>query len=79
VGASNISGRTLADLALGRESDLVSLPWVGHSSRRWEPEPLRYLASTAIVRTLGSADRAEDRSGRRALRTTFVTPFMPPQ
>jgi glycine/D-amino acid oxidase-like deaminating enzyme len=79
VVAANISGRTLADLALGRDSDLVSLPWVGHRSRRWEPEPLRYLASSAIVRTLGSADRAEDRSGRRALRTVFVKPFMPPQ
>jgi glycine/D-amino acid oxidase-like deaminating enzyme len=79
VVASNISGRTLADLALGRDSELVSLPWVGHRSRKWEPEPLRYLASTAIVRTLGSADRAEDRSGKRALRTVFTSPFMPPQ
>jgi glycine/D-amino acid oxidase-like deaminating enzyme len=76
---SNISGRTLADLALGRDSDLVSLPWVGHRSRRWEPEPLRFMASSAIVRTLASADRAEDRSGRTALRTAFVKPFMPPQ
>jgi hypothetical protein len=79
VVAANISGRTLVDLALGRDSDLVSLPWVGHRSRRWEPEPLRYLASSAIVRTLGSADRGEDRTGRRALRTVFVKPFMPPQ
>ncbi|HEY2604032.1 MAG TPA: FAD-binding oxidoreductase [Thermoleophilaceae bacterium] len=79
VGAANISGRTLADLVLGRDSELVSLPWVGHRSRKWEPEPLRYLASTAIVHTLGSADRAEDRSGRKALRTIFTSPFMPPQ
>jgi glycine/D-amino acid oxidase-like deaminating enzyme len=79
VGAANISGRTLADLVLGRDSDLVSLPWVGHRSRRWEPEPLRYLASTSIVRVLASADRAEDRSGRTAFRTAFVKPFMPPQ
>jgi glycine/D-amino acid oxidase-like deaminating enzyme len=79
VVAANISGRTLADLVLGRDSDLASLPWVGHRSRKWEPEPLRYLASTAIVRTLGSADRAEDRNGRRALRTAFASPFMPPQ
>jgi glycine/D-amino acid oxidase-like deaminating enzyme len=79
VVASNISGRTLAHLALGHESELVSLPWVGHRSRKWEPEPLRYLASTAIVRTLGSADRAEDRRGKRALRTVLTSPFMPPQ
>src|SRR5436190_2276112 len=72
VAAANISGRTLADLALGRDSDLVSMPWVGHRSRRWEPEPFRYVASSAIVRTLASADRAEDRSGRTALRTALV-------
>jgi glycine/D-amino acid oxidase-like deaminating enzyme len=76
---SNISGRTLADLVLGRETDLVSLPWVGHRSRRWEPEPLRYLASSAIVRTLASADRFEDRRDRRALRTALIGPFLPPQ
>jgi len=76
---SNISGRTLADLALGHDTDLVSLPWVGHRSRRWEPEPLRYLASSTVVRTLASADRTEDRTGRPARRTALVRPFMPPQ
>jgi glycine/D-amino acid oxidase-like deaminating enzyme len=75
---SNISGRTLADLALGRDSDLVSLPWVGHRSRRWEPEPLRYLASSAIVRMLGAADSYEDRHDRRAKHTIPLRPFLPP-
>ena len=42
-------------------------------------EPLRYVASSAIVRTLASADRVEDRTGRAARRTSFVQPFMPPQ
>lgn len=75
---SNISGRTLADLALGRNTDLVSLPWVGHRSRRWEPEPLRYLASSAIVRMLGAADSYEDRHDRRAMHTLPLRPFLPP-
>ncbi|GAA4602098.1 glycine/D-amino acid oxidase-like deaminating enzyme [Actinoplanes octamycinicus] len=43
VAATNLAGRTLTDLILGRESDLTRLPWVGHRSRRWEPEPLRWL------------------------------------
>ncbi len=77
VAASNISGRTLADLALGRETDLISLPWVGHRSRTWEPEPLRFIASRAIVRVLRQADRVEDRTGRPARRTVLVSPFMP--
>jgi glycine/D-amino acid oxidase-like deaminating enzyme len=77
VAASNISGRTLADLVLGRDTDLVTLPWVGHHSRRWEPEPLRFLASRAIVRILGQADRYEDRMGRPDRRTRLVAAFMP--
>jgi glycine/D-amino acid oxidase-like deaminating enzyme len=76
VVTSNLLGRTLADLVLRRASELTSLPWVGHRSPRWEPEPLRFLASRAIVGTLGSADRAEDRSDRPARRALFVRPFM---
>jgi glycine/D-amino acid oxidase-like deaminating enzyme len=78
VAASNLAGRTLADLVLGRESELVAMPWVGHRSRRWEPEPLRFLASRAIVRTLGAADRREDASGRRVRRVALLRPFLPP-
>ena len=64
-------GRTLADLVLRRDTRAaVSLPWVGHASPRWEPEPLRFVASRAIVAVMGSADRDEDgataRPGARA-------------
>jgi glycine/D-amino acid oxidase-like deaminating enzyme len=75
--ASNISGRTLADLILGRDTDLLTLPWVGHQSRRWELEPVRFIASRAIINILGQADRVEDRTGRAARRTRLVAPFMP--
>jgi glycine/D-amino acid oxidase-like deaminating enzyme len=77
VAAANIAGRTLADLTLGRDTDLLTLPWVEHRSRRWEPEPLRWLASRAIVRVLADADKREDRTGRRARRTRLIAPFMP--
>jgi glycine/D-amino acid oxidase-like deaminating enzyme len=77
VVATNVSGRTLADLVLGRETDLVSLPWVGHRARNWEPEPLRFLASRAIVELLGSADRHEDRTGRSARRRRVLSPVLP--
>ncbi|MEV4479218.1 NAD(P)/FAD-dependent oxidoreductase [Micromonospora coxensis] len=68
VGASNLAGRTLADLILGRESDLTRLPWVGHRSPRWEPEPLRWLAVNAGLRVMSDADRAEQRTGRPSRR-----------
>lgn len=78
VVAANISGRTLADLVLRRSSERTDLPWVDHRSGRWEPEPLRYIASRAIVGVLLSADRREDRTGKPAARTRLVQPFLPP-
>ncbi|WP_308492824.1 NAD(P)/FAD-dependent oxidoreductase [Microbacterium terrisoli] len=61
VTATNLAGRTLADLVLGRATDLVTLPWVGHRARRWEVEPLRWLAVNAIYAAYGLADRQEAR------------------
>ena len=74
---TSIAGRTLADLILGRESELVSLPWVGHDCRKWEPEPLRAIAANAISGILLSADAAEQRSGQPAKRVRLVRRFMP--
>jgi glycine/D-amino acid oxidase-like deaminating enzyme len=79
VVAANIAGRTLADLALGRDTDRTTLPWVRHRSRSWEPEPLRFMASRMIVRTLERADQIEDHTGRPARRVRLVRPFLPPQ
>ncbi|MEE8330649.1 MAG: FAD-binding oxidoreductase [Acidimicrobiia bacterium] len=64
VAASNLAGRTLADLITGTDSDRVDLPWVGHRSRNWEPEPLRWLAINGALRVMGLADRTEARSGK---------------
>jgi glycine/D-amino acid oxidase-like deaminating enzyme len=66
VAAANLAGRTLADLVTGSDSELTRLPWVQHRSRRWEPEPLRWLGINAALRLAGSADAAERRTGRPA-------------
>jgi glycine/D-amino acid oxidase-like deaminating enzyme len=76
VVSANIAGRTMADLVLNRQSDLVTLPWVGHRNRRWEPEPARFLASRAIVRILADADEHEQQTGKRAARVRLVAPFV---
>jgi glycine/D-amino acid oxidase-like deaminating enzyme len=59
VAPTNMAGRTLADLLLGRESELTSLPWVGHRSRPFEPEPLRFLGARGIYLGYRAADRRE--------------------
>ena len=62
VGASNLGGRTLADLILGQQSELTAQPWVlGEQpiSRlpSWEPEPLRWLGYNAIIQSFVHEDR----------------------
>jgi glycine/D-amino acid oxidase-like deaminating enzyme len=76
VGSSNLAGRTLADLIAGRSSDLVDLPWVGHRSRSWEPEPLRWLGINAGLRAMTLADAEESRTGRPSLIARAVAPLV---
>ena len=62
VGASNLGGRTLADLILGRNSALLEQPWVKPDGRidqlaSWEPEPLRWLGYNAIINSFVHEDR----------------------
>jgi glycine/D-amino acid oxidase-like deaminating enzyme len=64
VSTTNLAGRTLADLIAGADTPLTRLPWVGHRSPRWEPEPLRWLGVNAGLWSMKLADRSETRSGR---------------
>jgi glycine/D-amino acid oxidase-like deaminating enzyme len=64
VSTTNLAGRTLTDLILQRDSPLVRLPWVGHRSPRWEPEPLRWLGANAALRAMTQADVGEAKRGR---------------
>jgi glycine/D-amino acid oxidase-like deaminating enzyme len=62
VGASNLAGRTLADLILDQQSELTQQPWVlGEQPinrlARWEPEPLRWLGYNAIIQSFVHEDR----------------------
>lgn len=61
VTSTNLAGRTIADLILGNDSELVTLPWVNHRVRKWEPEPLRWVATQGLYAAYGAADRSEAR------------------
>jgi glycine/D-amino acid oxidase-like deaminating enzyme len=63
VAASNLAGRTLADLVLERASERSQLPLVGPRFPSWEPEPLRWLGVSG-VRRLGESLDASELSGR---------------
>ena len=61
VTATNLAARTLTDLVLGRSSALTELPWVGHRSRGWEPEPLRWIGVRGMYLAYQAADWHEFR------------------
>lgn len=63
VSTSNLSGRTLADLALERKTELTELPWVNRTVRPWEPEPLRWLGIHGMYSLYRMADAREARRG----------------
>jgi len=69
---SNLAGRTLCDIALGRKTPLTELPWVGHQSPQWEPEPFRWLGAQASRALLVSTDRAEKRGRQYPVRNWLL-------
>lgn len=75
VGLSHLAGLTLADLILGTQSSRTQLAFVGHHSRNWEPEPLRYLGATAAILGVGLADRLEARTGKPSLVSQVIAPL----
>ncbi|MGI9005588.1 MAG: NAD(P)/FAD-dependent oxidoreductase [Streptosporangiaceae bacterium] len=76
LSTTNLAGRTLADLITGTDSELVRLPWVGHHSPAWEPEPLRWLGVNAGLRVMTWADQAETRTGRSSRAAGAVSDFL---
>lgn len=64
VAASNLAGRTLAELVVDAGTPRTRLAWVGPEARMWEPEPLRWLAVQSIMQIGSAADGAERKRGR---------------
>lgn len=62
VGASNLFGRTLADVILEKDTLLTRMPWVHRTGlkalRRWEPEPIPWLVYQSIQTAYGWEEAA---------------------
>lgn len=76
VSTTNLAGRTLRDLVLGRETDLTRLPWVGHRSVPWEPEPWRWLGINAGLRAMTLADAEESLTRHPSLIARAIAPLL---
>jgi glycine/D-amino acid oxidase-like deaminating enzyme len=76
VATTNLAGRTLADLITGTDSEITRLPWVGHRSPLWEPEPLRWFGVNAGLQVMSLADRQEARTGRPSRAAQMMGRFL---
>ncbi len=64
VSTTNLGGRVLTDLILGRKTPLTELPLVNHRSPNWEPEPLRWLGVRYAQWAMGRLDDKISRTGK---------------
>ena len=58
---THLNGRTLADLALERKTDLTDVWFVNRRMIPWPPEPIRLVASQLIRGYLRLEDRIFER------------------
>jgi hypothetical protein len=54
----------------------VHLPWAGHRSPDWEPEPLRWLGINAGLRAMTVADAEEALTPRPSVIARAVEPLL---
>jgi glycine/D-amino acid oxidase-like deaminating enzyme len=76
VSTTNLAGRTLRDLVLGRDTELTRLPWVGHRSPAWEREPLRWLGINVGLRAMALADAEESVTRLPSVVARAVSPLL---
>jgi glycine/D-amino acid oxidase-like deaminating enzyme len=60
VSMTHLNGRTLADLALDRRTDLTDVFFVNRRTIPWPPQPLRHLTVKAILGYMHAEDRFYD-------------------
>jgi glycine/D-amino acid oxidase-like deaminating enzyme len=76
LSTTNIAGRTLADLILGRDTELTRLPWVGHRSPNWEAEPLRFVGANLGMLAMEAADVEERATSRPSIAAKIMGPLV---
>ena len=75
LSTTNLAGRTLADLVLGRDTELTRLPWANHRSPLWEPEPLRFAGANLGILGMQLADLEEHLTHRPSMAARLIAPL----
>jgi glycine/D-amino acid oxidase-like deaminating enzyme len=76
VAPSHLGGRILAGLVLGTDDEWTRLPLVGRRTKRFPPEPLRYVGARVLREAMVRREDAEEagRSPSRVLRALSRVP-----
>ncbi len=71
---SRVCAQALADLITqpGVRSEFTSLPFVGHTSPKWEFEPWRWIGANSARSLANRADRVEERFNRTSRASAFL-------
>jgi len=72
VATTNLAGRVLANLILGKQTGLETLPLAQRRSRNWEPEPLRWLAVRYMQGAFARIDEAAEAGRSRPIDAPFA-------
>ncbi len=73
VGTAHLGGKTLAHLITQTKSELTTLPWVNHRSRKWEPEPLRWIGANLGLHVMQRADSYEQKTGKVSRSASYMS------
>jgi hypothetical protein len=57
VSLTHLNGRTLADMVLGKKTDLTEVFFVNRNALPWPPEPVRTMSAKAILAAMKCQDR----------------------
>jgi len=76
VTMSFLASKILANLITGRSEPITQLHFVNRKIRKWEPEPLRYIAVNSLVKMSGVADKEEAKTSRPSLVSRIIAPLI---
>lgn len=80
VGATNLAGRTIADLILGKQTELTRMPWVITRDkttrlRLWEREPIPYVGYKAVIQSFDREDKVLSNPKSSKIKRMIVSKF----
>ena len=76
VTMSYLAAKILSNLVTETTNPITELHFVNRKIRKWEPEPLRYIAVNSLVKLSGIADSEEAKTGRPSFISKIIEPLI---